>query len=371
MFADSMPVDRTSGTSVDSHGAVQLHGVRLRIETPTPDVLGSVLGMLVPACSVAPPAAVPQWTLKVEELGPEFEDGGGLFDGRLVLELPYGGRRLAIVGVGDGVLRLVARYRPGAAAVMMEVDAGQQVTRLLVAPGDVVGLRWADYLGRVFFASRLLASGWRMLHASAVAVDGSALVFLAGRHGGKSTLAHRAVRELGARFLADDLVLIGPDGTVVGWPTRVAVPVQLAGNIGGGRRERTVVAGVKRDRILFTPAQHRAALDITYSPPVPLGAVVIVDGDAAAGEDVRADAGMLERAVARAADVPQQLLYVSDPLGLMGGPRLADQAAGARLLEGLLSGVPSAVLRVAVEQLQSAPVWRALQDIVPEMGRGR
>ncbi|MCM2431093.1 hypothetical protein [Streptomyces sp. RKAG337] len=365
------PGDRTAEKSVDSHGVAQLNGVRLRIETPTPVVLGSVLGMLVPACSVAPPDAVTQWTLKVEERSPEVEDRGGLFDGRLVLELPYGGRRLAVVGVDDEVLRVAACYRPGATPVVMEVDSRQQVTRLVVAPGDVVGLRWADYLGRVFFASRLLASGWRMLHASAVAVDDVALVFLAGRHGGKSTLAHRAVRELGARFLADDLVLIGPDRTVVGWPTRVAVPAELVGDIDGERRERTVVAGVRRDRFLFTPAQHRAALGIAYSPPVPLGAVVIVDGDAAAGEGVRADAGMLQRAVARAAHVPQQLLYVSDPLGLMGGARLADQVAGAGQLEGLMSGVPAAVLRVAVEQLRSAPVWRALQDVVPGTGRGR
>ncbi|WP_329453651.1 hypothetical protein OG894_44845 (plasmid) [Streptomyces sp. NBC_01724] len=343
----------------------------MRVETPAPDVLESVLGMLVPACSVAPPGAVAQWTLKVEERSPEVEDRGGLFNGRLVLELPYGGRRLAVVGVDDGVLRVTACYRPGAAPVVMEVDARQQVTRLVAALGDTVGLRWADYLGRVYFASRLLASGWRMLHASAVALDGAALVFLAGRHGGKSTLAHRAVRELGARFLADDLVLIGPDGTVVGWPTRVAVPAELVGDIGGGRRERTVVAGVRRDRLLFTPAQHRAALGIAYSPPVPLGAVVIVDGDAAAGEGVRADADVLERAVARAAHVPQQLLYVSDPLGLMGGARLADQAAGVPALEGLLTSVPSAVLPVAVEQLQSAPVWRALEDVVPGAGRGR
>lgn len=83
--------DRTAETSVDSHSVLQLHGVRLRVETPAPDVLESVLGMLVPACSVAPPGAVAQWTLKVEERSPEVEDRGGLFNGRLVLELPYGG----------------------------------------------------------------------------------------------------------------------------------------------------------------------------------------------------------------------------------------------------------------------------------------
>lgn len=212
-----------------------------------------------------------------------------------------------------------------------------------------------------------------MLHASAVAVDGSALVFLAGRHGGKSTLAHRAVRDLGARFLADDLVLIGPDGTVAGWPTRVAVPAQFASDC-DGRRERRVVAGVVRERALFTPAQHRAALGVAYSPPVPLGAVVIVEGSGAAEADVRseaADAQTLDRAVAKAADVPQQLLYVSDALGLMGGPRLADQAAGTAPLAGLLAAVPAAVLRVAVEQLPQAPVWQALEGVVPGLGRRR
>ncbi|MFE9250917.1 hypothetical protein [Streptomyces sp. NPDC007088] len=150
---------------------------------------------------------------------------------------------------------------------------------------------------------------------------------------------------------------------------RIAEIGDWDGDFDGGRRERTVVAGVRRDRVLFTPTQHRTALGIAYSPPVPFGAVV--DGDEASGQSARADAGMLQRAVARAAHVPQQLLYVSDPLGLMGGARLADQVAGAGQLEGLMSGVPAAVLRVAVEQLRSAPVWRALQDVVPGTGRGR
>ncbi|WP_282698292.1 hypothetical protein [Streptomyces sp. CC208A] len=281
---------------------------------------------------------------------------------------------MAVVGLTDGVMRLVARYRSGAPPAGMEVDAVAGVTRLVVSAGDVVGLRWADWLARVFFASRLLTSGWRMLHASAVAVEGKALVFLAGRCGGKSTLAHRAVRELGGRFLADDLVLIGPGGMVVGWPTRVAVPESLVGGVAGGRRDRSVVAGVVRERVLFTPAEHRAALGISYSPPVRLGAVVVVDGSGAAGEGVRvreAGAGVLERAVAGAADITDQMVYVSDPLGLMGGARLADQSAGMGPVDGLLSGVPAAVLRVAVEQLSTAPVWRALEGVVPGAGRGR
>lgn len=378
MVADVAHGDRVAGaTGRDGHGALHLDGISLHVLTPNAEVLQAVMGMLVPACSVAEPTAAVQWTLRVEEhhtgAGAGAGAGGDLFQGRLLLELPYGGRRLAVVGMGGGVMRLVAVYRRGALPVVMEVDARQRVTRLLVTPGDAVGLRWADYLARVFFASRLLGSGWRMLHASAVAVDGRAMVFLAGTHGGKSTLAHRAVQNLGAGFLADDLVLIGPDGTVVGWPTRVAVPAQLAGD-SDGRRERRVVAGVVRERVLFTPAQHRATLGVEYSPPVPLGAVVIVDGTGAAEAGVRAeaaDAQTLDRAVAGAADVPQQLLYVSDPLGLMGGPRLADQAAGAAPPVGLLAAVPAAVLHVAVEQLPQAPVWQALEGVVSWLGRRR
>lgn len=191
---------------------------------------------------------------------------------------------------------------------------------------------------------------------------------------GKSTLAHRAVRELGGRFLADDLVLIGPGGVVVGWPTRVAVPASLVGSATGGRRDRSVVAGVVRERILFTPIEHRAALGISYSPPVRLGAVVVVDGSGAAGEGVRvreAGDGVLELAVVGAADITEQMVYVSDPLGVMGGARLADQSAGMGPVEGLFSGVPAAVLRVAVEQLPTAPVWRALEGVVPGVGRCR
>ncbi|WP_327378818.1 hypothetical protein OG393_33440 (plasmid) [Streptomyces sp. NBC_01216] len=281
---------------------------------------------------------------------------------------------MAVVGMAEGVMRLVACYRPGAPPAVMEVDAVAGVTRLVVSPGDTVELRWADWLARVFFASRLLASGWRMLHASAVEVEGKALVFLAGRCGGKSTLAHRAVRELGGRFLADDLVLIGPGGVVVGWPTRVAVPASLVGSATGGRRDRSVVAGVVRERILFTPIEHRAALGISYSPPVRLGAVVVVDGSGAAGEGVRvreAGDGVLELAVVGAADITEQMVYVSDPLGVMGGARLADQSAGMGPVEGLFSGVPAAVLRVAVEQLPTAPVWRALEGVVPGVGRCR
>ncbi|MCC9309165.1 hypothetical protein LN042_19100 [Kitasatospora sp. RB6PN24] len=364
------------GSVADAHRVradLLLAGLRLRIAAPSPRLVESVVGVLAPACEVDPSTqGEPGWTLIVDQAESVVEVEA-LFEGLLVLALPYSGRQLAVLDTAEGVLRLAARYRRGAAPVLLEVDAAHRATRLVVSPGDGVGVRWADWLARVFFASRLLAAGWRMLHASAVAVDGAALVFLAGQRGGKSTLAHRAVRERGALFLADDLVLAGPGGLVVGWPTRVAVPAELfAGQLPAvGRAERTVVAGVPRRRVLFSPPEHRQALSVPYSPPVPLGAVVVARSAEASEQGVRADslpeAGVRE-AVAAAARVPQQLLYVSDALGLMGGPRLAEQAAGVGNRAELLGGVPAAALNVPADRLATADVWRALAPVVPLVG---
>ena len=117
-----------------------------------------------------------------------------------------------------------------------------------------------SWLARVYFGSRLLAEGWRMLHAAAVTVDAGAVLVLAGPWGGKSTLVHRACREHGAAFLADDLVFLGEDGTLVGWPTRVALPVSLCTGVEIPRRQRRVVDGQLRDRALFAPPEYRRAL---------------------------------------------------------------------------------------------------------------
>ncbi|MFJ4679123.1 hypothetical protein [Kitasatospora sp. NPDC088783] len=359
-----------SGPTDAVHGDLLLAGLRLRVVAPARRDLAAVSEVLTPACGFDEAAAgQPDWALVVDTAQPDVHED--VFrEGRLTLALPYGGRRLAVLGMEGGVLRLAACYRPGAAPVLLEVDTAAGRTRLVVTPGDGVGLRWADWLARVFFASRLLASGWRVLHASAVELDGRALVFLAGRRGGKSTLAHRAARERGALFMADDLVLVGPDGLVVGWPTRVAVPREvLGGPVAVGREESSVVGGVPRQRVLFTPPEHRAALGVAYSAPVPLGAAVLVDG---AGRGpvraVRPSVRRVREALEEAARVPQQVLYVSDALGLMGGPRLAEQAAGAGSVAGLLDGVPVAQLVTPVGELAVAGVWPALEELLPLVG---
>ncbi|GAA0829846.1 hypothetical protein ACFQVD_04770 [Streptosporangium amethystogenes subsp. fukuiense] len=89
------------------------------------------------------------------------------------------------------------RYRPGSAAALLEVDRARRTTRVVV-PDEGTARRWPDWLARLFFSSRMLDGGWRMLHASAVTLNGVVVLFVAGSRGGKSTLAYRACDELGA-----------------------------------------------------------------------------------------------------------------------------------------------------------------------------
>ncbi|OLT26840.1 hypothetical protein BJF83_20270 [Nocardiopsis sp. CNR-923] len=355
-----------------------LAGWRLRVVAAEPAMVEGTLEVMVPPCALAAPDAAADWTVRVREAATSLEDEAReLFADRPVLAFPYGGPRLAVVGRDGPALRVVGRYRPDGAAVFVDVDHARRTTDVTVDTGRSRDGRWVDWLVRAFFASRLLAVGWRMLHASAVAVDGVAVLFLAGRQGGKSTLAHRACTELDAAFLADDLVLVGPDLTVVGWPTRVAVPVDLTGAGQGGRVQERVVNGRVRRRVLLSPLEHRGRLGVRYSPPVPLGAVVCVEpADRAAGRSVRpVVAGEVGRdawggALARAVDVPAQRLYVGDLLGLTGAPAPLRVQAPVPLRESNVpQGVTAAALRVAdMAHLSTVPVWDALTALVPCLG---
>ncbi|MFD7552475.1 hypothetical protein [Streptomyces sp. NPDC059816] len=352
--------------------ALALEGFRLLVRSGVIGAVDAVAAMLTPPCADETRAkAGPDWTLEIQH-GPAaapYDDTGDL-----VVCLPYSGRRLAVRDTEGGVLRLAARYRPGAPSAGIEVDARARTTRLLVAEEDKLGVRWADWLARIFFASRLLAAGWRMLHASAVELDNRALVFLAASGGGKSTLAHRAVHELGARFLADDLLLVRPGRPVIGWPTRIALPADLNGAAPeAGRREHRTMNGWTRDRVLFTPAEHRQVLGIHSAGPTPRGALIVVEnpGDDAPVTAAPAAPETVTEALRSAAAVTRQQAYVSDPLGLMGGPRLTDPTPTTSSEEHLAEAQLAIRLVVPARGLPTAGVWDALAPFLPAIGGRR
>ncbi|MEU9887569.1 hypothetical protein [Sphaerisporangium sp. NPDC051011] len=337
---------------------------RLRVSAP-PDLLREVLTVMAPPCTVEEAALGIGWTVQAmrdehDEL-PSTNDADEVCADRPVLVSPRGGPQLAVVDASNGLIRLLGRYKPCSAAALLEIDKARRMTRVVV-PGAGPGRRWPDWVARMFFSSRMLAGGWRLLHASAVVVDGAAVLFVAGQGGGKTTLAHRACKELGAQFMADDLVMVGPSGIVAGWPTRAVLPVGMVSLQEASAGRERLVTGT-RHRLVLAPAEHRATLG--YARPTRLGAVVhVTTGVNPAGSDQVAWAAPMDKAglgavMADAADIPAQRLYSTDLLGVTGGPRRVDWPELG--WDTTLSGTVGARLTLAdLRTLPDAPVWEAL-----------
>ncbi|GAA4236839.1 hypothetical protein FHR32_006102 [Streptosporangium album] len=362
----------SSGAGPERAADLVLDSWRLRV-SGDPDLLAGVLAVMAPPCTVDAVAVGAGWTVRVQrdeqdEL-PCADDVDALFTDRPVLVSPCGGPQLAVVDASDGLLRLLGRYRSGSAAALLEVDRAWRTTRVVV-PEAGPGRSWLDWVARLFFSSRMLAGGWRLLHASAVVVDGAAVLFIAGQGGGKSTLAYRAC----AQFMADDLVMVGPGGIVAGWPTRAAPPVGLTAPEGAGPEREQSVEGT-RQRVLFTPHEHRAVLGC--APPTPLGVVVHVTADldpgGAAGRVAWAtplEAAEVDAVMTRAADVPAQRLYSTDLLGLTGGPSLVRVDRPDLGWDTMLGGAAGARLTLDdLRALPQAPVWEALSVWLPGVKR--
>lgn len=287
-----------------------LAGRRLLVDGPQ-SFVERIVAEMTPTCVQAPAGADADWRLMVCP-GPAHRGSAG---DHPELRLRPGGPAVTIMENTRDRLRVAGRYRRHSTAVCMEARLGDHVTRVMPSSLDDDQMHWALWLAKVFFASRLLADGWRMVHASAVAVRGRALMILAPSRGGKSVLAHLVCRDLGVGFLADDLVLLGPDGTVAGWPTRVCLPPTLVPQ-GVGRRDDDAA----RPRVILQRPEHRA-LGIDHSGPCPIGAVIHVRG--ANGHAVApslAPSGAQRPGWAAAERIPVQRMYTSDLLGLTGGP---------------------------------------------------
>jgi len=365
---------------------VVLAGHRLRFTAEAQEMVDDALSVLVPPCSVGEPVAgEPGWSVHVALAS---AGRGRPRRGQPVFGWADIGRRLEIIDAADGLLVFVGHYRESCAETLIEVDAQSRQTRVLLPPGDGPSRRWPDWVGRMFFGTRLLADGWHLVHAAAVSIDTDvgpqAVLFLAGPYGGKSTLAHRACVELSAKLLSDDLVLLQSrlEGVVaVGWPTRVSVPLELLDaatreKASAGAAHDALVDGHRRRRLVLSLPEYAAMFDVERAGPTTLGAIVVVSpSDAASGRhalggDGKVSADRLREALTVAAQVPAQRLMMLDLLGIAGPsapPPWSTKIAQADLLTGLRDA-EVAVVGVSVPEmsrLPSRPVWTALAAQVP------
>ena len=123
-------------------------------------------------------------------------------------------------------------------------------------------------LGRVLLESavaHLLESrGFVPLHAAAVAVEGSGLLFLGESGHGKSTLASTLCRNHGAALIADDTAFLDSDGLLQGYLPHVALYAPDAPDA------FTYTSGVRRRLV------HPEELGPVAGEPVAPGAVFLI-----------------------------------------------------------------------------------------------
>ena len=117
----------------------------------------------------------------------------------------------------------------------------------------------------------------KLLHASAVSIDGEAVIFVATSHGGKTTLA-LSLAQAGCGFLSDEIAWIGEDSrTIEPFPRRVNLrhsSLELLGldpAADEGRRPAGAMAdGVSLDIDDIAPG--------SLAKSAPLGAIVFLNG---------------------------------------------------------------------------------------------
>lgn len=154
-----------------------------------------------------------------------------------------------------------------------------------------------DILGRVL-ATMLHAEGTVTLHASAVAVDGVAIGFMAPKHHGKSTIA-AAMTYVGSALVSDDALAILP-----GVPVRCVpgVPSVRLRQESAAHFPRTKDAQVPEDiarwRVIDMLRSDQVALE-----PLPLGALYVLaprTADEASAPACRVPLGSIDAIVALA-----------------------------------------------------------------------
>ncbi|HYR11322.1 MAG TPA: hypothetical protein VEQ60_26305 [Longimicrobium sp.] len=267
-----------------------------------------------------PPDAPPDWRLRVARRPPppapapaaaEWVDG----EPRVHLFALADGWRLAYDDTGT-----------------YEVSADGARWSWHPAQGAAPELVQADLLGRVA-ALALAARGALPLHASAVTVRGRGLVFLGGKHFGKSTLA-AALAAAGARLVADDMAVIEP-----GPPARLrpGVPLFRLWNETADHLRELGIGGTRIDGEKLTLAALPA--ERVETGRTPLAALYLLDPFDAADDSAPARRAPLAPTDAVLAMLAHAKL---GPL-LHGAPAAAHLARAA----AVAAGVPAYTLRMA------------------------
>ena len=338
--------------STRSRNTLVLDAFRVRVVGSAMDEVEAVRAWMCPPAHLDDDVETPDWTLLLEDtdLRPPAPARSAMFGIK-------GWPRLSVAeGDGDRI-DVVGQYRRDDPWVYISVDRQARRTAVSVPRGLDGPLRWAAWLVRVFFGTRMVATGWRLLHSSCVALRGKAVVIGGAAGVGKSSLAHLGCAQLGAEFLSDDLTLVarvGRAATAVGWPTRVCPPSDLMTTWPGATREtRAIGPDWRRDRWVLGPAEHAAATGFRRGGQAPVAAVVLLEREpTATGVD----------AIAAEAD---QAAFMTDSFGLMGEPDMARRTEPDVALSTLFAEVP--VLRITADRpaIALAPtVWNRLRQVV-------
>lgn len=172
-----------------------------------------------------------------------------------------------VIASGHTVAGVCWMEWPGVATFRF-ADQGRFVTAFRAA--GVSDSRVRDVYRRGVLPMALQALGHEALHASAVVVSGRVMAFAARAHTGKSTVAYGLSRR-GYPQWADDGVVVSVEGDTV-----QAIPLPFDVRL---RPESSDAFGLDPSRFRQFRPDHSVLID---AAPTPLGAIFLLDRDAAA-----------------------------------------------------------------------------------------
>lgn len=301
----------------------------VRVMSPTASDVDSVRGRMCPPARISGALRPVDWTLLVRRSAAtqRADMGGEEFS-----HAASGWPRLIITERRVGGITAVGRYRDGHPVVRIDVDRQRRRTILSIPNDPGPAVRWVDWLVRLFFGTHMLCTRWRLMHASCVGLGGKAILFGGPAGVGKSSLAYLTCARLGATFMSDDLTLLrvaADDLHAVGWPTRVSIPEDVADLSTVALREsRAMSAGWQRRRWLLSPPEFAAVTGFRRGGLAPVAAAVLL-GQGPADTDV-----------SNMAAEPDQELFMTDVLGLMGKPTSTPQESSRPVVSWLLKEIP-------------------------------